>query len=99
MTVNKQVNDVVTYFKKMFNLDRDTGKKGKVQAAHLEEQIRSTQVQLDLINKTQPIIQKFLVLLAVVAGIYVIGTFLGWILHIIATVVLIGGAIYILKFS
>ena len=99
MTVNKQVNDVVSYFKKMFNLDRDTGKKGKVQAAHLEEQIRSTQVQLDLINKTQPLIQKFLILLAIVAGIYILGTFLGWILHIIATVVLIGGAVYILKFS
>ena len=99
MTVNKQVNDVVTYFKKMFNLDRDTGTKGKVQAAHLEEQIRSTQVQLDLINKTQPLIQKFLILLAIVAAIYIVGTFLGWVLHIIATVVLIGGAIYILKFS
>lgn len=99
MTVNKQVSDVVNYFKKMFNLDKDTGKKGKVQAAHLEEQIRSTQVQLDLINKTQPLIQKFLILLAIVAGIYIVGTFLGWILHIIAIVVLIGGAVYILKFS
>lgn len=99
MTVNKQVSDVVTYFKRMFNLDKDTGKKGKVQASHLEEQIRSTQVQLDLINKTQPLIQKFLILLAIVAAIYIVGTFLGWVLHIIATVVLIGGAIYIMKFS
>lgn len=99
MTVNKQVTDVVNYFKKMFNLDRDTGKKGKVQAAHLEEQIRSTQVQLDMISSTQPIIQKFLVLLAIVAGIYIVGTFLGWVLHIIAIVVLVGGAFYILKSS
>lgn len=99
MTVNKQVSDVVNYFKKMFNLDKDTGTKGKVQAAHLEQQIRSTQVQLDLIDKTQPIIQKFLILLAIVAGIYIVGSFLGWVLHIIATVVLIGGAFYIMKFS
>jgi hypothetical protein len=99
MTVNKQVNDVVTYFKKMFNLDRDTGRKGKEQSAHLEEQIRSTQVQLDLMTKTQPLIQKIIVLLVAVAGIYIVGSVLGSIIHIIAIAVLIGGAIYILKSS
>lgn len=99
MTINKQVSDIVTYFKNMFNLDKTTAKKGKEQAGHLEEQIRSTQTQLDLMNNTQPILQKVIVLLMIVAGMYLVGSVLGWILHLLAIVVLVGGMFYILKFS
>lgn len=99
MTVNKQVSDIVKYFKNMFNLDKTVGQKGKEQAGHLEEQIRSTQTQLDLMANIQPMLQKVIALLIVVAGMYLVGSILGWILHVLAIIVLVGGMIYILKFS
>jgi len=99
MTVNKQVSDVVKFFKDMFHLDRTTGKKGIDQAGHLEEQIFETQKQLDYINSTQPVFQNVIVLLAFVAIIYIIGSLLGKLVHILALVVLAGGLYYISNFS
>lgn len=99
MTVNKQVTDVVTYFKQMFNIDRDSGKKAKQQEGHLQEQIRETQQDLDQIQNLQPIIQKIVALLGVVAVIYLIGSFLGTLIHWIAFGVLAVGIYYIVKVS
>lgn len=99
MTVNKQVNDVVTYFKRIFNLDRSVAPKANAQAGHLQEQIKQTQTQLDNIHSLQPLIQKLVYLLLVVSAIYIIGSSFGEIIHLIALIVLSVGFYYILKSS
>lgn len=99
MTVNKQISDVVTFFKNIFKLDSTTAKKGRDQAGHLEEQIFETQKQLDYINSTQPVIQNVIILLAFVAILYMIGSLLGKLVHILALVLLAGGLYYISNFS
>ena len=97
MTVNKQVSDVVEYFKRIFHVDRTTGKKGVAQAGHIQEQIRKTQQELDQINAVQPLLQKFLILLAIVSVIYMLGSVLGSMVHMLALVVLGGGLFYIVN--
>lgn len=99
MTVNKQVNDVIKYFKDMFHIDRNTGKKGKDQAGHLEEQIYETQKQLDYINSTQPVFQYVIALLLVITILYMLASLLGAVVHILALVLLLAGLYYISNFS
>jgi ABC-type transport system involved in cytochrome bd biosynthesis fused ATPase/permease subunit len=91
MTVNKQVTDVVSYFKQMFHIDGTSGKKAKQQEGHLQEQIRETQSQLQQIQDLQPIIQKIIALLVAVAAVYLIGSAIGGLVHWIAIGVLVVG--------
>ena len=72
MITNKQVNEVIDYFKKMFSLDRNTGQRGKQQASELQENIRETQIQIDQLTNIQPLIVYFIVLLLIVAGIFIV---------------------------
>jgi hypothetical protein len=99
MTVNKQVNDVVSYFKTMFNLDRSVAPKANAQAGHLQEQIHQTQQQLDSIQSLQPLLQNLVYLLLAVSGIYIVGSSLGDIVHLFALIVLSVGFYFIVKSS
>jgi hypothetical protein len=99
MTVNKQVGDVVSYFKKIFNIDRNSGKKAKEQVGHIQDQILETQTQLDKMQSLQPLMQKIILLIAALAVIYIVGSVLGTIVHLVALAVLVGGIYYIVKVS
>jgi len=85
MTVNKQVGDVITYFKKMFNIDENTAKNAKGQSGHLTEQIRETQAQLDQITNVQPFILGVIAILVLLGLTYLIlSTLLGFYIHLLA---------------
>lgn len=100
MTVNRQSRDVIDFFKKMFNIDAETAKKARAQSGHINEQIRSTQKQLDQINAVEPVLQIAIGVLFVIALLYILlGSLLGWVVHLIAIIVLGGGVFFILKFK
>lgn len=100
MTVNKQTKDVVDFFKKIFKIDGATAKKAHAQAGHINEQIRSTQKQLDQINSIEPIIQIAILTLFTIVAVYVLlGGVLGGASHIVSLAVLGTGLYFILKFK
>lgn len=97
MTLNKQLNTIVSFFQKLFKIDKNSLKNGQNQVSEIQDKIRNTQSQLDQINVIQPLIIKFIILLLVILFVYLIGTsFIGSYIHIVSFLTLIGGTIYII---
>jgi hypothetical protein len=99
MTVQKQITEFIDYFKRMFNYGNDTAKKSRDEIGHLEHQIRSTQLQIDQMNQTQPFILVLLATVSTVALLYMFGSGLGVITHFLAIGILIGGIVYATNYS
>jgi hypothetical protein len=100
MVVNKQTNDIVAFFKKIFNIDKDTAKKANDQAGHLNENIRESQKQLDQILSVEPIIFGVIGLLVIVTLLYTLGSpILGSYVHTVALVTLGVGMALLMNFS
>lgn len=91
MTVNKQVSDIESFFKKIFGEQHQSTTNTKNAAGNLQKLISDQQVSLDQINSIQPIISGFVITLAVVVVIYIVGSILGSLIHWIAFAVLLGG--------
>jgi hypothetical protein len=71
MVVNKQVEDIVEFFKKIFNIDSSTAKKAKAQSGGLYNKIKDTQSKLDQINSIEPILIGIILILKNKLKIYV----------------------------
>ena len=100
MTVNKQVSDIVKYFKQIFNLDGKTAKKGNDQSGNLTEEIKRSQAQLDYINGVIPTILYVIALLVIVSLVYILGSsLLGNYIHIVTLTILGAGIAFIMNFS
>ena len=100
MVVNKQTQDVVSFLKKMFNIDGDTAKKANNQAGHLTENIREAQKELDQIKNVEPIILGVIVLLVVLCFVYMFGSGLfGSYVHMVAVIIIGAGVALIVNFS
>jgi len=100
MVMNKQITDVVSYFKNIFKIDKNTGKQGESQSKHIQDQIKETQTQLDQINAIQPIIQQLIILLFGVLLLYImLSSLLGSILNIAVIGMLCVGVYYVMNFS
>lgn len=100
MTVNKVVDDVISKFKSIFNLDKNTHTKAKAQAGHLVEDIRETQIQIDQIKTVEPYLLESIILLALLCLLYIFGSsLLGSYIHMVALLVLGGGIAFITNFS
>jgi hypothetical protein len=91
MTVNKQVSDIESFFKKIFGDQHKATADTKNAAGHLQKLISDQQTTLDQINSIQPVVSGFVYTLIAVVVIYLIGSFLGSLIHWIAFVVLLGG--------
>jgi hypothetical protein len=91
MTVNKQVSDIESFFKKIFGDQHKTVTSTKNASGHLQQLISDQQVTLDQINSIQPIISGFVYTLIAVVVIYLVGSILGSFIHWIAFLVLLGG--------
>lgn len=91
MTVNKQVSDIESFFKKIFGEQHKSTTTTKNAAGNLQKLISDQQVTLDQINSVQPIISGFVITLAAVIAIYLVGSILGSLIHWIAFLVLLGG--------
>jgi len=97
MTVNKQVKDVVGFFKKAFGMDKNIVVQNKKEIAELQTKITDSQSIIDQLGLTAPVIQQLLILVASVAVIYYFGSFLGSTIHLLAIIVLIIGVYYIIS--
>lgn len=99
MTLNKQVSDIVSFFKTIFNKTGDTSKSTTDAAGKLKDDIYRTQSELDQIQFTQPLIQNIVFTLVCVGLIYLVGSILGKLIHLFAFIVLLVGLYYSINFS
>jgi len=97
MTVNKQVKDVVGFFKNSFGGTKAELDHNKSTVSQLQNKITDSQSFIDQLGLTSPIIQQLLILVASVAVIYFFGSFLGSIVHLIALGILVIGGYYIIS--
>jgi len=94
MVANKQITTIVDFFGKMFKFDTDSAKDTKNQESALQDKVKDVQGKIDQMTSIQPLIQNLLIVVAVVAVIYMLGSFLGWFTHVIAFIVLAAGVGY-----
>lgn len=100
MTVNKQVTDVVSFFKNIFNVSASDVQHAKNAQGHLQDQVYETQTQLDQISQLQPLIIYLVITLFAVSMVYLLGSFiLGSLVHIVALGVIGLGVFLSIKFS
>lgn len=92
MILNKQVQDVVQYFKNMFHIDGTTAKKALDQSSKLNENIRETQSQLEQIQNLEPFLFGVIVTLIVAVLMYMlISSLAGLYIHAIVIVSILVG--------
>jgi len=100
MVVNKQVSDIIAFFKKMFHIDGNTAKKANAQSGGLQSNIRETQKKLDEFNDIQPVLVGLIVTLCAVVILYaILYPFLGSITHLLAILVIGAGVGITANFS
>lgn len=98
MTIRKQADEIIGFFRNIFKLDSDTAKRAKAQAGHINEQIRSTQQQLDQMKSTEPILQIVIGVLLAISTVYIVlGHSLGWTSHILSLGIVGVGTYFILR--
>lgn len=95
MIANKQITDVVNFFTKFFKFDKASAEQDASNASAYEDKVKDSQAKIDQMDSLQPLLQKLISLLILVAVIYVVGSFLGGIIHTIAFVILAVGVGYI----
>lgn len=92
MVLNKQVEDVVSYFKNTFHIDGTTAKKANDAAGELNQNIRQTQSQLDQIQGMQPFLLGVIVTLVVAIVMYMLlSSLVGMYIHAIVIVSILFG--------
>ena len=100
MTVNKQVKDVVDFFKKMSRIDGTTAKKALNQIGTLNEHIRESQQQLDQINSIEPVLFSVMGIMIVILFVYMfLPTFIGNYVHLLSLGIAGAGIFLLLNFS
>ena len=96
MSVNKQVEDIVKFFKTMFHIDGNTAKNAEGQSGKLNQNIREAQLELDNIRNIQPYIIGVICILVVLSIVYLfLSPLLGSSVHVISLIV-VGGGLYLL---
>lgn len=91
MVTNKQVSTIVDFFSKFFKFDSENVERDISEASAYKDKIAQNKTKLNQITATEPLIQKIIVLLMAVVVIYLFGTFLGEIVHVVAFIVMVGG--------
>ena len=94
MTVNKQLSNFQDIFKRLFGEATKSIDSTNTQISKVQSDVDSKQSDLKRISAVEPIVQKFVVTLAVTALVYAVFSFLGWVVHVIAIVV-VGVGIYL----
>lgn len=95
MIVNKQVNTVVDFFKKIFKMDAGDIQQDKNEVSRLEDRVKDSQNKIDKINSIKPVVQSLIFVLIAVAIVYIVGTnILGQFVHVVAFAVLAAGLGY-----
>ena len=91
MVTNKQVSTIVDFFQSFFNFDKENVERDISEASAYQDKIRQNKTKINQITATEPLIQKIILLLIAVVIVYLVGTFLGDIVHVVAFIVMVGG--------
>lgn len=94
LVASKQIDDVVTMFKNLFTFPKDSKQTMKREEGNFKKTIQTNQLKLDQISSNQPVVQVFLIATVIAAFIYIVGSFMGPVAHVMAAIALIGGLIY-----
>jgi hypothetical protein len=87
MTTNKQVDSVVNFFGKQFGFTKKVGEENTKNASLLNEQIQTSQQQLDKVKGVSEKLVYLLITLVVVALLYLIlGPIIGTYVHTVAVI-------------
>lgn len=94
LVASKQIDDLVNMFKNLFTFPKESKQAMKREESKFKSRIEQNQTKLDQISSNQPIIQVFLIATVIAAIIYIVGSFMGWVAHLLAATVLVGGLFY-----
>ena len=97
MTVNKQFTDVIGFFKKVFNVDRNSIKRNNTEIGELQADITDSKLDVDKLGETTPVVQSLIGLVGGVVVLYLFGSVLGSIIHTIAFIILAVGLWHIIS--
>lgn len=87
MTTNKQVNTVVDFLSSKMGINKQLGDQNAKNSSLLNEQIQTTQQEIDKMNSITTKIVAILITLVIVAGIYLLGEpILGSYVHLLAAI-------------
>jgi hypothetical protein len=99
MVANKQITDVVNFFTKFFKFDKPSVDQDNANISTYRDKVIRTQAEIDKMTSLEPLLQKLIVLIIGVVILYLLGSFLGTIVHTIALIVLVAGLGYIIYSS
>ena len=97
--LNKSLNDFVNFFYAKFGVNKDTLKETQNDIGGLQNDIKRTQANLDIIGSTQPVVEVLFLTLLAVLFLYVFASFIGQLIHTLAFLVLVGGLVYALTYN
>ena len=91
MTVNKQIAEFQDVFKRLFGDATKAADETNTQISKVESELVTENINLRLVKNVEPMLQKFVVTLAIAALIYAVLPHIGWWVHMIVIVVLCVG--------
>lgn len=96
--MQKQVSDVIAFIRRYFNISDKTANLSEKQKQNLLSDVSDTHLQVQQLQDNIPKLSTVTTYIVVAAGIYVFGSFLGWITNILALGVL-GYGVFTVYFS
>lgn len=99
LTIQKQVDAIVSFFKNIFNKTGDTKESTERDVKALQDRIKDVQTNIDYMSSNETFFKIILLTLIVVGGLYLVGYLLGQLIHVIAFIVLLVGLYYAINFS
>jgi ABC-type xylose transport system permease subunit len=97
--MSKQVDTVKEILGKFFNINPSAKKKSDAHQKNLRERIQENSTQIDQFNKSIPVIQDILIMLAILIMIYMLSGVFGVFTHLLALLALIGGVLYFIYYK
>ena len=94
LVVGKQISDVVDMFKSLFTFPKESKQTMKREEGKIQNTIQKNQTRLDQISSNQPVVQVLLIATVLAAIIYIVGSFMGSLAHMLVAMTLIGGLFY-----
>jgi len=100
MTLNKQINDVVSYFSSVFKVDKTTPKKNKEEAKKLHDKIESANAEIYNIEANLKTMAKLIIILFIAVIAYFILPFIfGEYANSIIAILILGGVGYTYSYA
>jgi hypothetical protein len=95
--LEKQLQSIKSVLSKTFNINISAKKISDTQTQQLTNSISDITQQIQQLEQSTPILHNIIMIIFGISIIYLFGTILGWITHILVIVLLISGIIYYLR--